>query len=121
MIVNGSGTIVTRRHADLDPDVAGTSHLSEKAADDAFDECPIRIHLGRLVEEGLEVGLLFDLGFEPFLGVAGQPADDLVDLSLRAALVLGLGHVVGIHGRKGSGIDPMLGRRHSANGNPSDR
>lgn len=79
------------------------------AADNALDQFPRRIEFRRLGEEGLEVGLLFDMRIERSLRVARQPADDLVDLGLGPVLLLCLGDVVRIDAGETHGINAVLG------------
>jgi len=60
------------------------------AADHALDQRRVGVQGRRLMEEGLEVALPLDLLLQALLVVARQPADDLVDLFLRAVLALRL-------------------------------
>src|SRR4029453_6295383 len=64
--------------------------LDANAADDAGDLADVGVERRRLAEERLEALLLFDLRRERLGAVASQPADDFVQLRLRAALFLRL-------------------------------
>src|SRR5688572_28462626 len=82
--------------------------LDAHAADGARDLAGVWIEAGRLVEEGLEVALPFDLFRQRLPAVARQPADDLVHLLLLPPLLLRLLHVEGIDAGKGHGEDPVV-------------
>lgn len=60
------------------------------AADDALDLRGVGMEGGGFGEEGLEVGLPFDLPLQAGGAVAGQPADDLVDFRPRAVFAFRL-------------------------------
>jgi hypothetical protein len=79
--------------------------LHADAAYDAGDQRAGGVHLRRVREEILEARLLRKLGFQRGLAVAGEPAEDLVDLGPGAALLLRLGNIRGIDACNGHGID----------------
>lgn len=58
-------------------------------------------------EEGLETGFLRDVTVQAFLGVARQPADDLVDFGLGAALLLGLCDIRRVHAGEAHGVHAL--------------
>lgn len=64
--------------------------LHADAADHAGDKRSGWIYLRRPREEILEVGALCQLLLQRLLAVAGQPADDLINLRLRPTLLLRL-------------------------------
>src|SRR5690606_10768316 len=59
-------------------------------------------------EELLEARALIELALERLLGVAGEPADDRVDLGLRTPLVFRLLHVERIYLAHAQRIDAVL-------------
>src|SRR5215218_10486971 len=77
------------------------------AADHAGDELPRRVQRGSFGEEPLEVRALLQLRVEFALAVAGQPAQDRVNLLLRPALLLDLADVERVHARDARPVDPM--------------
>lgn len=77
--------------------------LHAGAADDAFDEGACGVGSGGLGEERFDVRPFLGLRFEPFLGAAREPPDDVVDVVLRAPLLLGFGDVVGVGAREACG------------------
>src|SRR5581483_880506 len=79
--------------------------LHADAAYDAGDQKAGRVQLRRVREEILEARLLRKLGFQRGLAVAGEPAEDLIDLGPSAALLLCLDNIGGIDARDGHGID----------------
>src|SRR5262245_44261865 len=79
--------------------------LHADAAYDAGDHKAGRVHLRRVREEILKARLLRKLDFQRGLAVAGEPAEDLVDLAPGAALLLRLGNIGGIDARDGHGVD----------------
>jgi len=79
------------------------------AADHAFDKRTVRMHRWRLSKEGFEVGPPLDLMDQTSLVKASKPADDSVNLLLRAALAFGLLYVHWIHRREGRREDSMSG------------
>src|SRR5690606_17683574 len=87
------------------------------AADHASDERGVRVHRGRLREEGFDVVAAFDLLPQPGRVVTRQPADDLVDLVPCPALSLHLLHVQGTDAREAYPGDSML--LHSTRACPS--
>jgi hypothetical protein len=71
------------------------------AADHPFDERTVWIHRWRLSKEGFKVIPPFDLMQQTSLVVASKPADDTVNLFLRAPLALGFLDIHWIHAAKG--------------------
>jgi hypothetical protein len=65
--------------------------LDADAADDARDEAGVRVQRRRLGEEGLEVDGKVDLPLQARRVITRQPADDGVDLGLRAAFCTYIG------------------------------
>ncbi|MNY57792.1 hypothetical protein D3C86_1940530 [compost metagenome] len=61
-----------------------------------------------LSEEGPEIVLLVDLLLQPRRVVTGEPADDLVDLCLRALLAFRFLDVHGVHLGERHREDPVL-------------
>lgn len=78
------------------------------AADHPCNQIPQRIQSRGLTKELLEAGFRLQFGVEFLLGVARQPADDLIDLGSGASFPLRLGDIVRIDAGKACGIDSML-------------
>src|SRR5262245_30323475 len=79
--------------------------LHTDAAYDAGDQKAKRVHPRRVCEEIFEARLLRKLSFQRGLTVAGEPAEDLVDLGPGAILLLRLGKIGRIDACYGHGID----------------
>ena len=82
--------------------------LDAHAADPALDQGARRVGPRRLGEERLDVGLLLQLRLKTLLRVAGQPADDRVDLGFRAVLFLRFGDIMRIDAGETHRIDAVL-------------
>src|ERR1041384_7440353 len=70
------------------------------------------MHGGRLGEKRLKIVMLAELLLQPFLVIARQPADDVVDLVFGAILALRLLHIERIDFGEFHGENPMLRHRH---------
>src|SRR3546814_2083711 len=104
-------TAYEMRISDWSSDVCSSDlvidRLHPDAADHAGHRRTSRVERWRLRKEILEIRASRQRGVERRLAVAGQPAHDLVDLRLRATLLLRLGNIVGIDARDGDRIDAM--------------
>ena len=68
------------------------------AAVNTLDQRRIWVQPRSLRKLGLEIHALLQLHFEAGLGAAGEPADDAIDLSLGATLLLRLLNLEGVDG-----------------------
>lgn len=88
--------------------------LDADAANGARDQLPERVQPVRLLEEGLEVGLLFQVRRQLGWRIAREPTDGRVDLRFRAPFLFRLGKVEGIDAGDAGGVDAMgLRGRHT--------